>query len=108
VRFRAAKPSANRKAARIASSRIACAGDGGDNDFDPSLTAQIDSANRRGIVTPQIASDGSFAMSCKSMLMPIVLGRGNRFLHPVGKVLPRRGDALPLPFDEPEMKEAAN
>jgi hypothetical protein len=29
-------------------------------------------------------------------------------LHSVDQVLPRRGDTLPLPFDELEMKEAAN
>lgn len=45
------------------------------------------------------------------MLQRLALANGfgwNRFLHSVDQVLPRRGDTLPLPFDEPEMKEAAN
>jgi P63C domain len=44
--------------------------------------------------------------------LAIANGHGwNRFLQTVNQVLPRRGDTLPLPFDEPaliETKEAAN
>jgi hypothetical protein len=46
------------------------------------------------------------------MLQRLSLANGhgwNRFLHTVDQVLPRRGDTLPLPFDEPlDLKEAAN
>jgi len=44
--------------------------------------------------------------------LAIANGHGwNRFLQTVDQVRPRRGDTLPLPFDEPpapETKEAAN
>ena len=46
------------------------------------------------------------------MLQRLALANGhgwNRYLHMVDQVLPRRGDTLPLPFDDqPEVKEAAN
>jgi len=46
------------------------------------------------------------------MLQRLALANGhgwNRYLQMVDQVLPRRGDTLPLPFEEPtEVKEAAN
>jgi len=45
------------------------------------------------------------------MMQRLAIANGygwTRFLHMIDQVMPRRGDTLPLPLPEPEMKEAAN